>query len=257
MEGLQAEQERVTRFYRWATIQAAQEVETGYPLLSNLRNPYAFGLFLTLNRMPYEEQNKLVQLGVRRAHPVAVALTDEQLDQQESLLLQERYTPLFVSRQPFTLDEFNRKFLDVGTNSSPLSHRTLMSATIEALTNLFRAKPTRRYAGGCIFRTSISDWIIETNVATGSRSVREISFRHTIWRRDYTRSSLYGDVEVPPTRIACHGWTSAGLILGFSEHRWLATRQEDVGTISNEISYSCSYLYKALPSLLSGLNIDD
>jgi hypothetical protein len=156
---LKATHEFAVRYYRWAVQDTRAEMEAGFPLVSRLGEENAESYLSVINRLDRPDRYDLVAAFIKRFHPVATRLLNEEMTREEEKLLE------------WATDK-RREMLGAPPRPRPrVSSRKLKSILENELQKRLSPPPELSNVGPKMFRfmSHFGPWVVQTWLDYGRR----------------------------------------------------------------------------------------
>ena len=234
MEIEEAQREFAVRYYRWALHEMEREISDGYPLVACVSCGATARFFEILEDLTGEEKAILPIALVKRAHPIGVRLTGDQLSKAEEKIIEKYHDRL---RRISNLENLYWSARISGEKKN-VDRRKFTSKSKKRLESIF-GKPYIFFStNSFMYRNRIGPWYLCSTVGVGTPP----HYFHRIEAVRHVYLWEYG--------INVLGW------LGIpGDHTWnLIFDEEDAEKAAESLPFLCTYFKEAVVSLLEGLD---
>jgi hypothetical protein len=165
------------RYYQWAKGEFRREVESGFPLLSTLRNSVSLTIPEFIATLPDDEQWRFALALLRRgAHRLGAELCDEPLSAKEQRLLDSYYERTKVNSfvgtlsrvGPSTKEDEIRAAVERGTMKWQRSDKRFRELVRQKTSNTLGrpvSEDTQGPNGAVSFATAVGGWTVHTVIS--------------------------------------------------------------------------------------------
>lgn len=216
------------RYYEWSLQRAKEELQSGFPLLSGVRNTHAFKLIDLAEKLtPGDRENLLVGL-VKRFHVRAAQLGSFEITPHEKELIDlymnqghVKQTNGRMAMLPFaSAREKNiREELDANSKMKP-DRKAVKKLVAQNLTGSL-GSPTVNKGGVVEYETNAPHWRVRTDIDFGHTWEAMISYSHVILRD--------GSLSLQPPMHIC-GWMGLA-----GQTSWDLYTVEDTAEVADSI----------------------